>query len=81
MNLIKSLESLIGKQTKLIQKPKQWNQKKFNEILNQSRYIVNNSFLKKSKDILKKKEILFHSNKFDKLFLHPKIGFFFYLPV
>ena len=77
-DLTESLKSFIEKKIKSVQKPKQWSQKRFTEISDQSKHIVKDSSLTKNKDILQKKENIFYSNKFDKIFLHPKKGLFLF---
>ena len=69
--LIEALRPL-SKETKAIQEPVQWSQKKFNEAFKKSKRIVQNSFAKNKENL--KKENPFYSNKFDKFFLHPKKG-------
>ena len=77
-SIIKSLKSLRPQKTNCIRKLEKWSQKKLNEVLNQSKQIVNKSLLKKNEDVLQHKETLFLSQKFDKFFLHPRKGLFLF---
>ena len=55
-----------------IKKLKNWSEKQFNKISLQCRQIIEKSLLKNNPQT---EESLFYSHKWDRFFLHPKIGF------
>lgn len=77
-DLITPLRKFIQNETKPTQESKQWNQEKLDGAFKQSKQIVENSLLKKYEKSLQEKENPFYSNKFDRLFLHPKKGLFLF---
>ena len=68
--LIAGIKNLKAKNT-TITKLENWSQKKFNEVSLQSQKIVEQSLLEKPLQM----ENPFYSHKWDRFFLHPKIGF------
>jgi len=75
--LVKELENLEDKNFK-IKQIKPWGQMKFNQALNQSKDIVQQSLIEKNQDPKEKRGSLFHSDKWDRLLLHPKKGLFLF---
>ena len=75
--LVKELEKLKDNSLK-VKQIEPWDQIKFNEALNQSKAIVRQSLLKKNQNQRDKKDNLFHSDRWDRLLLHPKKGLFLF---
>ena len=64
----------LKKDSRSIHQIKEWDQNQMDECLKKSKKLIQNSLFKSKKKDLKNKKKLFYSDRFDKLFLHPKKG-------
>lgn len=77
-DLLERVQKEISQKTKPIQQIKKWSQSQLDECLKQSKNLVQNSLQEQSAKHLENTKQLFYSNRFDKLFLHPKKGLFLF---